>query len=409
MKILFIGMPNSIHTARWISQFNAQTDCSVFLYPSQPSRLLSDFKNITYFHPNIFHIKNVDKSIKSRFLFPPIFSNPLLKKASILIFPDLEAKSLARVIRAIQPDVVHSLGIQHAGYLTFKARGLLGKNFPTWVVSTWGSDLYFFGRLEEHIPRIKEVLSSCDYYYPESNRDKKLAFEMGFKGITLPATPATGGFDLEEISKHRQSGPTSDRKIILLKGRQGSLGRPLFALRAIELCANELGGFEIVIIQATEDVKLASRLLVQKTGLNIRIQPFSPTNEILDLFGKARISIGLSISDGLSSFLLESMMLGTFPIHSDNGCESEWVKNGKTAILVDPEDLKAIEKAIQKAVSNDSFVNQAAKINEQVAKKRLNCNLIEPSVMKSYNNMVLKKTQENDDHLINKSERIVNS
>lgn len=391
VKILFIAMPNSIHAARWISQIATHKEWRVYLFPSKPSRLLPDFNSITYFHPNFFHLKNIDKSVRSRFLFPPFFSNPLLQRISTQFFPNVEAKLLARVIRQIKPDIVHSLEIQHAGYLTFQARQLLGEFFPTWVVSTWGSDLYLFGRLTEHEMRIREVLAACDYYYPESNRDKNLAKKLGFKGVTLPATPATGGYDLKIIRKYRQPGLTSDRKIILLKGRQAWVGRALFGLRALELCSDDLGGYEVVIILADEEVKLASRLLAQRTGLNIHVQPYSSTDEILGLFGKARISIGLSVSDGLSSFLLESMMLGAFPIHSDNGCEAEWVKNGVSAILVNPEDINAIEQGIRRAIHDDVLVNQAAKINEQITSKRLDGNHIKPRIIKNYNRMVFKE------------------
>ena len=52
----------------------------------------------------------------------------------------LESGRLAYAIRHLKADIVHSLEMQHAGYLTLAARERLGGKFSTWIVTNWGSD-----------------------------------------------------------------------------------------------------------------------------------------------------------------------------------------------------------------------------------------------------------------------------
>ena len=66
------------------------------------------------------------------------------------LFPSIRVRQLIRVIQKIRPDIVHSMEIQSAGYLTLEAKKILQGKFPPWIVTNWGSDIYLFGRLKDH-------------------------------------------------------------------------------------------------------------------------------------------------------------------------------------------------------------------------------------------------------------------
>ncbi|MBW1897870.1 MAG: glycosyl transferase family 1, partial [Deltaproteobacteria bacterium] len=103
----------------------------------------------------------------------------------------------------------------------------------------------------------------------------------------------------------------------MLKGYQGWAGRALVGLRALERCADILAGYEIVIYSASKEVLIAAELFSKSTGVQTTIIPEgTPHHEVLKLHGKARISIGLSISDAISTSLLEAVVMGSFPIQS---------------------------------------------------------------------------------------------
>jgi len=277
--------------------------------------------------------------------------------------------------------------IQEAGYLTLEAKKHYKGKFPKWIATNWGSDIDLFKNIDGHYEKISEVLANCDYYSCECERDRQYAKELGFKGIFLPVVPNSGGIDFDLVNSLRSNIPTSKRKIIMLKGYQNWYGRALVGLRALERCADILSGYKIYIYSAEDfiDVKIAASLLTKKTGIETVIIPNSTShNEILKLHGLARISIGLSITDAISTSLLEAMVMGSFPIQSKTACANEWFKDKKTGILVEPEDPEDVEKAIRIAISDDILVDNAANLNYDMLYNRIEKSKVKKIVVNYY-------------------------
>ena len=57
---------------------------------------------------------------------------------------------------------------------------------------------------------------------------------------------------------------------------------------------------------------------------------------MLRLHGRARVSIAISIGDGISTALLEAMAMGSFPIQTCTACADEWIIDGKSGFIVQP-------------------------------------------------------------------------
>jgi glycosyltransferase involved in cell wall biosynthesis len=308
--------------------------------------------------------------------------------------PDRYERSvwLAKLIRSLKPDIVHSLEFQHAGYLTLAARMLLSKeSFPIWAVSNWGSDIYLYGRLPEHADKIRALLSNCDYYHCECERDIELGRSFGFKGEVLPLCPVTGGFDIEWMRQFRASGKPSSRRVIALKGYQNWAGRALVGVRAIELCADLLKDYSVSIYMASPDVSLAARLTSHSTGIPFETESHEWTREhILQMHGRARISLGLSISDAISTSLLEAMIMGSFPVQSNTGCGHEWIKCGENGLLVPPESPESVAAALRRALTDDTMVDRAAETNAQLMAQRIEISVIKPKVIDMYRQMAAR-------------------
>lgn len=386
MKILIVAMSSSIHTARWISQI-ANCGWDIHLFPSQDlGELHSDLHGITVYHSFYGKQQTVRKRAKIRGVpvyFPVI--GWLGRKTLQRLFPKFRAKQLAGIIDKIVPDIIHSMEFQHAGYLTLEARELCRGKFPPWIVTNWGSDLYLFGRLAEHEPLIRQVLENCDFYSCECQRDVCLAKGYGFSGTVLPVFPNTGGFKLGDVANMRQDCPVSARRLVMLKGYQHFAGRALVGIRALERCADILGEYEVAVYSATPEVMMALELFERSTGVKTTVVPRdSPHNEILSLHGRARISIGLSISDAISTSLLEAMVMGSFPIQSWTACADEWIEDGKGGFLVPPEDPEVIEQAIRRALTDDSLVDRASEVNLQTAQQRLSHDLLRDKTIDLY-------------------------
>jgi glycosyltransferase involved in cell wall biosynthesis len=388
MRILFVGMVEAVHTARWISQIVDQ-GWDVFLFPVARAKLHPAIPQINVFNPNL----SLSRPLGSEFhvlpwVSPYFFLDAIQTKVLKHSKTNLKENALAKVIRYYKPDLIHSLEMQHAGYLTLAARDRLKDKFPKWAMTIWGSDIYLFSRIKEHKPLIYSILKECDYFGAESERDINLARKLGLKGQVLPVLPATGGVDLKHCENLKSPGLVSERRTIILKGYQHFAGRALVGLRALALCADLLKDYRINIFGASPDVTLAAELFSQDTKIPIDIisgnYHDAPDDHIFKAFGNARIAIGLSISDGLPRALIEAMVMGAYPIQSGTASADEWIVDGQNGSIVPPEDPEIIAKAIRNALTNDALVNNAADINAGIARERLDKTVITPQVVEMY-------------------------
>jgi hypothetical protein len=388
-RILFVAIPESVHTARWLSQLKEE-GWEIFLFPSYEDGAVRIHKSISgvnicipFYQLYTFFKKIGLEKVGKFFLFRLFRMNANLNKYYY-------QKRLAKTIKVVKPNLIHSLETQKAGYLVadVKEKYFAKSRFPTWWHTNWGSDIYLFGRISSHQPMIRKVMENCDFYSCECLRDINLARQFGFNGIALPVYPNTGGFDPSVIDKLRaESLPTSERKIIMLKGYQGWAGRALVGIRALERCTDILTGYTIVIYSNSggEDVAIASVLLSQTTGVKVNILPESTSHlEILRYHSLARVSIGVSITDAISTSLLEAMAMGSFPIQSCTACALEWFVDGVSGLIVSPEDPEVIEKAIRKALSDDKLVNLGSVINYEKIITDANYEKLKEKTIKSY-------------------------
>src|SRR4030066_1151075 len=404
MKLLIVAMANSVHVARWISLISGQgwdiylfpTNSFTSIYPEMPSVNICSSKFLRFLIDRYRRKKAVTKNKNTDFLVnrnADFFSwGNVLKK----FFPERRTKKLIKVIKKIKPDLIHSMHMQEAGYLTLEAKKRYKGIFPKWVVSNWGSELNLFSKISGHKEKIKDVLSNCDYLWGECSNDIKIAEKLGFKGKFLTVIPISGGIDFKKIKRIKKSGLTSMRRNIMLKGYQNWAGRALVGLRALERCSDVLKGYRIVIYTVNSvDVIIAAELFTQNTGIETLVIPLGSTShdEILSYHGSARISIGLSITDAISTSLLEAMVMGSFPIQSDTSCANEWFKTGQTGILVSREDPEDVEKAIRKALADDDLVNRAAGLNYDMLFNRLEYSKIKNKVINIYKDLLDNKCQ----------------
>ncbi len=388
MKILFIAITESIHASRWIKQISDQ-GWEICLYPSREGQYLhKSFLSLNISHPKIFVL---DKSVYSGLFFKIYYK--ILK----LIRSDFHERRLYHYIRKTKPDIIHTLETQGAGYLllSVKKKWFEGKPFPIWWHTNWGSDIYLFGRLKNHKDKIREVLSLCDYYSCECERDVKLAADFGFNKITMPVYPNSGGLDIDDLTiKKQNSLQPSSRKIIMLKGYQGWAGRAFVGLRALSMIKEHLENYTLVIYSCEGyQVEIAAELFEADTGIKVIIVPIDTKHDdILNFHGKARISIGLSISDAISTSVLEAMTMGSFPIQSWTSAADEWFEDGISGLLVPPEDPDKVAIAILKALKDDDLVDKASAINWETVKTRLDYNDLKNKTINSYKTIMVNKT-----------------
>ena len=389
MRILFVAMPDSIHTVRWVNQL-ADTGWDVHICACYSAKPHPELRNVTVWDYANHRDASLDPSVRLGGLWPFGPGKQIMPKIITRFSRRMGGRAvwLAHLIRMLKPDLIHSLEMQHAAYLTYDALASgICRRYP-WIYSCWGADLSLFGRLKDHAPKIRKVLEACQFVFCECRRDSDLATAYGFRGRIMPLVQSTGGFNLPYIDTLRRAVPPSQRRTIVLKGYQGWAGRALVGLAALEQCRELLRDYRVAIISAGEDVKIAAALLADSGQVHIEILGQLPHEDILRLLDTARLTIGLSICDGVPNVMLEAMAMGAFPIQSNSGAEHEWIIDGQTGMLVPPNDPAAVANAIERGLTDDDLVDRAVATNYQVIAERLDSRQVQQTVVQLYEDIM---------------------
>lgn len=353
-RILIIGMADSVHLARWLSQF-ADQSIDFTLFPSSPHR---------HIHPKL---KDLIASATNRMTvtIKPHSMKWLALPLSALDIPfnnRFRSQLLRRLIKQQKFDLIHVLELQHAGYLLLGTK--LAPNLPKVFITNWGSDIYWFQQFPKHKDRIVQLLNIASFYSAECQRDIEIVKKLGYAGKIMPVIPNSGGINLDEIPK--DSPPPSQRRKIMIKGYTGFVGQALSAIKACELAAEHLRGYEIVIYSASLKSRFRALKLRYIHDVKVTIlKKRTPHHLMLKHFSEARVYIGISLSDGISTSLLEAMATGCYPIQTGTSCAAEWIANTQDGqIIVFPDAYKISEQLIN-VISNSTVLDTAADNNRR--------------------------------------------
>jgi glycosyltransferase involved in cell wall biosynthesis len=378
MKILFVSMP-SIHAVRWIENLkgtsfelywfdvlgrgNIETINTVHQFTNWEQRKLP------YIKGEYFLSKKCPSFYEQVEPFLKVTANEQLKK----------------IIKEIQPDIIHSFEMQGCSYPIIKTMA----QYPNikWVYSCWGNDLYYYQQFPSHLQRIKKVLLRIDFLHADCERDYKLASELGFKGKFLGVIPTGAGYRIDNLIKFRS--PIDERKIILVKGYQNVFGRGLNIVKALKELQIEIKDFNIIIFGAHNEI--FEYVNENRLPFQVYHRHELTQNELLELMGKAFIYIGNSISDGMPNTLLEAIIMGAFPIQSNpGGATGEIIVHDKNGLLIgNPENVNEIKDLIIQAISNQIMMKKAFEINIDLAKKRLGYEANKMKVIGIYENIII--------------------
>lgn len=338
-RIVLVCMVNSIHVARWVAQFPSD-QYEFILMPSTPS---------FYEHPRLTKLAKENKNIS----FYPFQGRigQYVWLADQFISDLIRSWFLKRLLLKTKPDFVHALEFQHGAYLVEKTLRRFKLDTP-FIATCYGSDIYWFQKFPKHLKRIKAVLNRADYYSAECQRDVALALSHGFKGVCLPTIPNAGGMTRDYVDMTVQE--PADRKLIMIKGYDSWVGRGSIAAEALGLIAHELEGLDIVFYSCERKTRKAIRALPASLQSRVRIHKKGKLahEEVMSLFSRALIYVGISLSDGISTSLTEAMAMGAFPVQTDTACTAEWFSAPQQGIKVHDINVQQVAVAISQAVQS---------------------------------------------------------
>lgn len=363
-RVLVVGMVDSIHLARWLAQFKGE-GIDFLLFPSGPHRRI---------HPSIRHLADgVSHSNFSIALAQPLASL-IIWVFDRVLDSRIRGALIRRALMSFNPDYVHSVEIQNAGYAVMAAYEKLPQlSQPTLIVTNYGSDIYWFRRFKKHEIRIRRLLQMCSIYSCECLRDVQLATDLGFRGRVMPVFPNSGGFVLPDPGGEVEQ--SASRRTIAIKGYDGWAGRAKVALGAIEMLAEEVQDYQIEVYSCNASVIRLGKKIKRSTGLNMTFHKKGALSheDMLDLFRRSVLYIGLSLTDGVSTSLLEAMAGGAIPVQTGTSCCDEWfTDSGVRVDIISPEVVaEAILAAIELAKDPSMAERNKQTISEKASEEKV--------------------------------------
>ncbi len=365
-------MFDSIHSARWLSQFLGDPDLEIFIFPSRRFKYLNPkLRSLLMENENI-QLAGFPRAIPKKLLgFFSYFRfeviGKLLRKPEI----KLRGRSLKSVYLSIQPSVIHALEIQGAGYLVSSILKEL-KRPDRAIVTNWGSDLYFYGQIPSERAKIIECLNNFTHYSAECQRDYELALEYEFKGMMLPCMPNGGGIEMNHITE--PTSLSSSRDLILVKAYGGKFGLGNISVAITERVLEILPAPKVFLYSVTEDLEENIQDLVAKFPRRVdysTVRKGLSHETLIEKFKVARCYLGMSRSDGISTSFLEAITYGSFPIQTDTSCAAEWINLGAIGLVVSPDEQLQIVNKICEVFLDDNLVDSAQLANNNLAKRYL--------------------------------------
>jgi glycosyltransferase involved in cell wall biosynthesis len=357
--ILVVAMLNSPHFHTWLRGMQLEfPEKRLILFPSDRPRLTrSSLNNLKSDHKKT---KVVKFTYGWRFNY--LWSVILDKTVKL----PWRSYFLGRIIIKYKPATLHFHEMQHGAYIYNYLVGYRKISSRTkTIISTWGSDLTLYSWVDSHRAQIQTSLHWAKVLTAEKTEEITDASRLGFKGeFKAPVYIHLG----RKPRLQTDFSIPSKRNRIFLKGYQGTPGRALNGLAAILKVRDLLENFEILVFSASEAVEVQLDLMRNKNGINIKTVSGNH-KEMQSLFHTARVSVGLSISDGLPAAFIESLYAGCFPIQSENSAIRKFICNGKNGFLVDAWDLDATEKALRISLTDDTLVDSAVEFNRIVLNK----------------------------------------
>jgi glycosyltransferase involved in cell wall biosynthesis len=105
-------------------------------------------------------------------------------------------------------------------------------------------------------------------------------------------------------------------------------------------------------------------------GQSVHLLPQLSPADMAIAFRRSQVSVSVTEHDGTPNTLLEAMACGTYPIAGDLESLREWIEDGRTGSLIDPEDPAALAGAVIRALEDEPLRAEAGRQNSRLIVER---------------------------------------
>lgn len=277
-----------------------------------------------------------------------------LRWLQVPFFLGAEALRMRRLVRSHRPDVVHLHWVVPQG-----VAALLGARRVPWVITTLGGDVYALRN--PLVVRLKRAVLRRARAVTTMNAEMRAQLiEIGARPETTYVQPL--GANLDAIRRAAE-GEAQVPGRLLFVGRlveKKGLGVLLDAVRRLPQ------GLDWHL-EVLGDGPLRAELTERASGLPVTFGGAASREELARAYARSTIVVVPSVpaasgdQDGLPTVLLEAMGSGRAVVASDLPGIDEAVTDGKTGLLVPPNDPEALAEALQGLLADGARRDEIAR------------------------------------------------
>ncbi|NPA31540.1 MAG: glycosyltransferase family 4 protein, partial [Chloroflexi bacterium] len=280
----------------------------------------------------------------------------------------LYTDGLRRVLREVQPDLVHAGPVQPVAFIAawVEARPL--------VVMSWGSDILRAPSRSVFTRAITRfVLRRADVFLADNRVVARKARELGLPRST-PLAVFPWGVDLEQFSPD----PALGERLRSLLGWQDAFivlhtrsWEPIYGVdvvaRAFVQAARREPRLRLFMLgRGSQEAQI--REILEQGGVLERVHFAGQVSQddLPNIYRAADLYVSASYSDGSSVSLMEALASGVPVLVSDIPSNREWVTPGREGELFPPGDAEALAAAILRFARQSRRALQAMRRNARL-------------------------------------------
>lgn len=346
IKLLMLADLRSTHTKKWADVLS-KSGLEVHLFGF--TKAFEKFENV------VIHEGDVENNTAAS-------DEGSFKKGSYL----LELKRLKKVIRAVNPDIVHSHYASSYGLL-----GALSGQHP-FIVSVWGLDVFSFPRRSPiHRKLFKYTLSKADTIFSTSRFMAEETKKYTSKNIII--TPF--GVDLnifQPVGKENRD----VLRIGNIKGVSPNYGQE-YLIRAFASVCNDLPEKRLELIICGDGVDLESMKSLSKSlGIEEKVNftGYVMNEKVHEVHKTLDIEVYPSLLESFGVSAVEALACGNPVIVSRVGGLQYLFKDGEAGFIVPAKEVSPITEKLKELILDPVLLNRMSLAARKMAEEEYDIN-----------------------------------
>lgn len=275
-----------------------------------------------------------------------------------------KAGAVRKLIRLIQPDIVHALYATSYGYLGARS------GFHPYVMTALGTDVLISPQSSFLYKRLVQyVFKRADWMTAMADHMKEVMIGLGAE----PSKVDTVIFGIDTELFHDRGRTLSNDAFVITSTRnlEPVYNIPLL-LEAVVRVRSQIPELRVELIgQGSLKEQLQQQVHVLQLDDCVNFLGRVPQSVIAEALRRTHLFISTSLSDGNNVSLNEAMACGAFCIATDIPANRQWLINGENGYLVPTDDPEILATRILEVYRNYNKMSEKAKpINQQMVQEK---------------------------------------